>query len=286
MSNEFTGKTVEEAVKEGLKTLGIAEEDAVVTVLEEAQKGFLGIGAKPAKVSISKKKSDIDNAVEFLDGLFKVMNMNVAIDTSTDAEGKAVINLITTDSSQLIGYRGEVLDSVQCLASAVYNSDKEEYSRLVVDCEGYRGKREETLKSLALKLAAKAVKTGRKVVLEPMNPFERRIIHSTLADFEGVKTASEGREPNRYIAIIPDGYDPTKRPDRSGARRDNNRGYNGRNSNGRNANRGGYNNRTGRGYNNRGGKQGRGDRQSSSRTKSASTFGGAVFLGNSHKTEE
>lgn len=269
MNNEFTGKTIEEAVKEGLKTLGLTEENAEITVLEEPQKGFLGILTKHAKVSISKKKSDIDKTVEFLEGLFNVLNITATTEVSNAEEGKAVINLITTDSSQVIGYRGEVLDSIQCLAGAVYNSGKENYTRLVVDCEGYRGKREETLKNLALKLAAKAVKTGRKVVLEPMNPFERRIIHSTLVDFEGVKTASEGKEPNRYIAIIPDGYDPSKRNDRFNARRDDRRGGKG-----------------GRNFDRKGGRGDRGDRRNSApRAKSSSGFGGAVFLGNSYKNE-
>lgn len=269
MNNEFTGKTIEDAVKEGLKTLGLTEETAEIKVLEEPQKGFLGILTRHAKVSITKKKTDIDNAVEFLDGLFKVLNIAATTEATVNEEGKVVINLITTDSSQVIGYRGEVLDSLQCLAGAVFNSGKENYSRLVVDCEGYRGKREETLKNLALKLAAKATKTGRKVVLEPMNPFERRIIHSTLVDFEGVKTASEGKEPNRYIAIIPDGYDPTRRNDKFNARRDNNR----RNSNGKG----------GRNFDRKGGQ--RGDRrQSAPRAKSAG-FGNAVFLGNSQKNE-
>lgn len=269
MNNEFTGKTIEDAVKEGLKTLGLTEETAEIKVLEEPQKGFLGILTRHAKVSITKKKTDIDSAVEFLDGLFKVLNIAATTEATVNEEGKVVINLITTDSSQVIGYRGEVLDSLQCLAGAVFNSGKENYSRLVVDCEGYRGKREETLKNLALKLAAKATKTGRKVVLEPMNPFERRIIHSTLVDFEGVKTASEGKEPNRYIAIIPDGYDPTRRNDKFNARRDNNR----RNSNGKG----------GRNFDRKGGQ--RGDRRQSAPRAKSTGFGNAVFLGNSQKNE-
>lgn len=273
MNNEFTAKTIDEAVKEGLKNLGLTEETAEITVLEEPQRGFLGIVTKPAKVRVEKKKTDIDNAVEFLEGLFKVLNVSATTEVTETEDGKAVINLIATDSSQIIGYRGEVLDSIQCLAGAVYNSGKENYSRLVVDCEGYRGKREETLKNLALKLAAKAVKTGKKVVLEPMNPFERRIIHSTLADFEGVKTASEGKEPNRYIAIIPDGYDPTKRNDKFNARRDNNRRFSGN----------GGKNKGGKPFDKRGGNKPY-ERRSAPRAKNT-TFGGAVFLGNSYKNE-
>ncbi len=271
MNNEFTGKTVEEAVKLGLETLNLTEETAEYTVIEQPTKGFLGIGAKPAKVQITKKKTDADLTVDFLDGLFQVMNVKATAEITESGDERVVINLITTDSSQIIGYRGEVLDSIQCLAGAVFNSGKEKYSRLVVDCEGYREKREGILKNLALKLAAKAVKTGRKVVLEPMNPFERRIIHSTLVDFEGVKTASEGKEPNRYIAIIPDGYDPStqKRSDRY------NKGRNDRRDR-KDGAKGERRDRQG------GGRRDRGDRGEKKAAKGS--FGGAVFLGNSLKS--
>lgn len=274
MNNEFVGKTIEDAVQEGLKTLGLTKENAEIVVLEEPKSGFLGIGAKPAKVSVTKKKTDVDNTTEFLDGLFKVLGITATTEVTENTEDRTVVTLIATDSSQLIGYRGEVLDSIQCLASAVFNSGKENYSRLVVDCEGYREKREDTLKNLALKLAAKAVKTGRKVVLEPMNPFERRIIHSTLVDFEGVKTASEGKEPNRYIAIIPDGYDPSKRNDRFNARRG-----------GDNRRQGGKGGRNFDKFDKKGGRNF--DKKSSRPQKTKSSgFGGAVFLGNSYKNEE
>ena len=209
MNNYFTGKTVEEAVKSALDALDITLEQADVTVLEDAAKGFLGMGGHPAKVLVTKKKKTVDKTVEFLEGLFEKMNVDVSIDVA-EKDDKVVIDLKTENSSAVIGYRGEVLDSLQCLAGAIYNSDKDDFIKVVVDCENYRDKREKTLISLADKLANKAVKTGRKVTLEPMNPFERRIIHSALSDFEGVKTESEGKEPNRYVAIIPDGYDPSK----------------------------------------------------------------------------
>ena len=229
MNNYYTGKSVDEAVAAALEALGITLEQADVTVIEEASRGIFGIGAHPAKVMVTKKapakkvaekekrsssvseepsSEDLDRTVKFLEGLFALLSIPVSIDTSVNGENKIVINLFTANSSQLIGYRGEVLDSLQFLAGAVYNSDKDEYQRLVVDCENYREKREQTLTALANRLAHKAVKTGRKISLEPMNPFERRIIHSAIADFEGVKTESEGKEPNRFVVIIPDGYDP------------------------------------------------------------------------------
>ena len=203
MNNVFTAKTIEDAINEGIKALGLTRETAEWSVLEEPKKGgILGIGSKPAKVRVIKKKTQLELTIDFLDGLFTQMKINATTDVSEETESRVVINLITTDSSQVIGYRGEVLDSIQAMASAVYNGNKENFTRVIIDCEGYREKREQSLQNLALKLAQKAVKTSRKVVLEPMNPFERRIIHSALIEFEGVKTVSEGREPNRYIATV------------------------------------------------------------------------------------
>ena len=210
MSNYFTGKTVDEAIKNAVRAFNVDKDQLEITVVEEAAKGIFGLGGHPAKIMASKKQNEVEKTVEFLEGLFKVLDQTVSIEVSKNEEEKIVIDLITPNSSNVIGYRGEVLDSIQCLAGAIFNSDKEDYQRVVVDCEGYREKREKTLISLANKLANKAIKTGRKVSIEPMNPFERRIIHAALSDFEGVKTESEGKEPYRYVAIIPDGYDPAK----------------------------------------------------------------------------
>ena len=242
MSKEFTAKTVDEAVAKGLSELGITLEEAEVKIVEEPTKGGLfGIGAKPAKVSVEKTE---------------------------ETDERIVFNLTAIDSSALIGYRGEVLDSIQCLAGAVYNTEKEKYIRVVVDCEGYRDKREKTLVSVANKLAAKAVKTGRKVCLEPMNPYERRIIHSTLMDYEGVKTMSEGKEPSRYVAIIPDNYDPTKVDEKKSFKEK----RFGKKENGK-FNKG----------NRHSGKFGKGERDDEKRAPKKAGFGGGVFLGNSLK---
>ena len=238
MEREFTGKTIEEAVSEGLKELGIEESQAEITVIEEPKKGGLfGIGARNARVKIGKKLTDGQRANEFIEGLFDIMGVTATTEL-TEGDRSIKINVITTSSasSAVIGYRGEVLDALQCLAGAVANTGREEYSRVVVDCEGYREKREETLKSLAEKLAAKAVRTGRKVSLEPMNPFERRIIHSTLSSNTEVKTISEGKEPARYISIIPNEMKSSRpiRADRHGDRdRNDRRGNTRRNDRGR-----------------------------------------------------
>ena len=193
---------------------------------------------------------------------------------------KITINLVATNSSSLIGYRGEVLDAIQCLAGAVANTGREDYRRVVVDCENYRAKREETLISLAKKVAEKAVKLGRKVSLEPMTPYERRIIHSALAENTEVKTSSEGKEPNRFIVVIPNNLKPQQEGKKGGY------------------NRGGFNRdkkfdkgeRRGRGdreggrkpYGDRGGRGGARPAKKSTVT-SFEGFGG--FIGNSLKDE-
>ena len=222
-SIEVCGKTVDEAVLEGLEKLGINKDEAEIEILEEPQsKGLIFKKTTLAKVKITKKKSDSARAVEFLDGLFDLIKVHATTEVTRD-DDKICINLVASNSSFLIGYRGEVLDALQCLAGAVANIGREEYKRVVVDCEQYREKRENTLNSLALKLADKAVVTGRKVNLEPMNPFERRIIHTALSSRDDVKTESEGKEPNRYIVIIPNDLRddrPISAERRSGGRTD------------------------------------------------------------------
>ena len=206
----YEGKTVDLAVENALKDLNAQENDIIFKIIEEGSKGILGIGGKKAKISVELKSDDGKRAVDFLDGLFDLLKVPAQAEFK-EVDDKIVINVITTASSSLIGYRGETLDALQTLAGAVANIGNDEYKRVVVDCENYRQKREETLQNLAKRLASKAIKSERVVTLEPMNPFERRIIHSTLSDFEGVKTESQGVEPNRYIAIIPDNVRPSKK---------------------------------------------------------------------------
>lgn len=274
MSKEFTAKTKEEAIAKGLSELGITLEEAEVTVIEEPTKGIFGIGAKPAKVAIEKKKTDATKTLDFLNGLLKIMSVTADSEIVEENEERVVVNLTTEDSHSLIGYRGEILDSLQCLAGAVYNTDKEKYIRVVVDCENYRNKREKTLDSLAKKLAEKAKKTGRKICLEPMTPYERRIIHSALMDVEGVKTMSEGKEPSRYVAIIPDNYDPTKQPKREFKERRFDKG---------DRFKGGRGDRGGNGKFDRNRRNGKFGTKDEKRAPKKAGFGGGVFLGNSLK---
>ncbi len=199
---EFTGKTIEEAKLNGLKELGLTEEEAEIKVIEDSVKGIFGKIKVKARVDVRKKRSGGERAVDFLDELFE--KMNIVAKAELKSEGETVeIEVIASSSASVIGYRGEVLDAFQSLAGAVANTGNKTYKRVVIDCEGYREKREETLKSLAKKLADKAVRQGRNVSLEPMTPYERRVIHSTLADREDVTTTSEGKEPNRYVLIVP-----------------------------------------------------------------------------------
>ena len=229
MENIFTGKTVEEAVKIGLETLGVKERDVEVEVLDEGKKRL--IGSKPAQVRLTViERTDGERAVEFLEGLFPLIGADATAQLKSEDE-KIVIELTAASAKSIIGRRGEIIDAVQTLAGAVANIGRKDYKRVVVDCENYREDREETLKRVANKLAAKAVRLGKRVRLEPMNPYERRIIHSALMDNPDVTTKSEGKEPGRFVVIIPKNlrtYDKRGRNDR------------GRGRNDRNGSRGGY----------------------------------------------
>lgn len=206
--NVFQAKTVEEAIETGLQALGLDREQAEIEVLDEGKKKLFG-GVK-AKVRITEKLSDGKRAANFIDGLFGVLKINAFSEIVNDGE-KIEINIQTTHSHSVIGRRGEILDAIQCIAGAVANIGRDEYKKVVVDCENYRQGREQTLVALAEKLAKKAVEKGRKVKLEPMNPYERRIIHSALAESAEVKTVSDGKEPNRYVVIIPNNLKPYER---------------------------------------------------------------------------
>lgn len=197
---EFTGKTVEEAIALGLSETGLTEETAEITVLDDGGKGFLK--KTKARVEVSKKRTNGERAVKFLEELLDRMEIVAKVSLVSEEE-KIEINVVAESSASVIGYRGEVLDALQSLAGAVANMGNKTYVRVVVDCENYRGKREDTLVNLAEKLAAKAVRQGRDISLEPMGPYERRVIHSALAASEEVTTTSEGKEPNRYVVIVP-----------------------------------------------------------------------------------
>ncbi len=306
---EFTGKTVEEAIENGLSELGLTRENADVRVLEEGKKKLFGSvkarveiapleenekgneeANKAAATDKAEAQTDGERTVAFLEGLFELLKVNACTELISEGE-KIEINVTAANTTPVIGKRGETLDAVQTLAGAVANTGRDEYKRVVVDCENYRENRETTLKKLAENLAQKATRLGKKIKLEPMNPYERRIIHSALSDMEGVKTESEGKEPNRYIVVIPDNLEDPDAPAleaRNGRDRDRrDRGGYGR-GRGDRGGKGGYGNR---GRNDRGGRKNfnRSGKDTSSAggtsMKASSDFFG-IFLGNSGNKDE
>lgn len=198
------GKTVEEAIEKGLKELNIVAEKAQYEVIENAKKGFLGFGETPAKVRVYCEMNAGMKAVDFVKTLIKNMELDVEVKNEV-VKGKDVkITLEGEAAGMLIGHHGETLDAVQYLANLTANKgdeDKDDYSKITVDIENYRAKREETLRTLARRMAARVRKNGRNMTLEPMNPYERRIIHSEIQDIEGVSTYSIGSDDNRKIVI-------------------------------------------------------------------------------------
>lgn len=197
---EKTGKSVEEALRLALIDLEVTREEVDYEIIEEGAKGFLGFGAKEFKIKVSKKNSVTDVARNFLESVLKEMNIKADLDIKQENETLS-INMNGEDMAILIGKRGQTLDSLQYLISLVVNKGRDEYIRVVLDTENYRMKRKETLENLADKLAYKVKKTRKNVVLEPMNPYERRIIHSALQNNPNVSTKSEGDEPYRKVVI-------------------------------------------------------------------------------------
>lgn len=199
---EMTGRTVEEATKNALTELKLTKDKVEVEVLNEGSKGlFKLIGAKPARIRVKVKRDYIYEAKTFLRDVLNTMNIKAEIRVNEDNDTIS-ISLTGPDMGILIGYRGETLDALQYLVSLVVNKGHETvYKRVVLDTENYRSKREETLKRLALKIAGTVRRTGKLVKLEPMNPYERRIIHSALQNDRFVDTYSEGEEPYRRVVV-------------------------------------------------------------------------------------
>lgn len=200
---EVTAKTVNDAITEACQRLEVTSDKLDYVVVEEGSSGFLGIGSKPAVIKAKVKCSSVpERAKEFLDEVFGAMNMVVAVDIKYDEENKNLnIDLSGDEMGILIGKRGQTLDSLQYLVSLVVNKGSEEYIRVKVDTEDYRKRRKETLENLAKNIAYKVKRTKRSVSLEPMNPYERRVIHSALQNDKYVTTHSEGEEPFRRVVV-------------------------------------------------------------------------------------
>lgn len=202
---EATGKTVEAAYENALKELGVSREQTEMEVITEPKSGFLGIfGGTDAKVRVTVKAlSVIETAEAFLRNIFRLMNLPIDLTVTDDGE-IATIHLIGDNLGVLIGKHGQTLDSLQYLTNLAANCGiNENRRRIFIDIEDYRSRREETLRLLAKRLADKARKTGEKIMLEPMNCHERKIIHLTLQDNPKVKTYSFGEEPHRKVVIEP-----------------------------------------------------------------------------------
>jgi Predicted RNA-binding protein len=200
---EVTAKTVNDAITEACQKLVVTSDKLDYIVVEEGSSGFLGIGSKPAVIKARVKCSSIpERAKEFLGEVFNAMNMVVTLDVKYDEENKNLnIDLSGDEMGILIGKRGQTLDSLQYLVSLVVNKGSEEYIRVKVDTEDYRKRRKETLENLAKNIAYKVKRTKRSVSLEPMNPYERRVIHSALQNDRYVTTHSEGEEPFRRVVV-------------------------------------------------------------------------------------
>ncbi len=196
-----SGKTVDEAVAAALAQLQADKEDVSITILDEGSKGFLGMfGAKDAVVLVKKNFNAEKIAENFLKEVFLSMGLIIKINTKVQ-EKQLLIDLSGEDMGILIGKRGQTLDALQYLVNLVVNKTSPSYISVMLDTENYRQRRKETLETLALNLAKKAKHTKKNVVLEPMNPYERRIIHSALQNDRYVTTFSEGEEPFRNVVI-------------------------------------------------------------------------------------
>ena len=232
--SEFSAKTVNEAITEACTKLGVASDRLEVEVVEEGSAGFLGIGSKPAVIKARIKEEVVEETVTpvaetvaasapapaattktaansadleevakvFLYDVFKAMKIEAVVKTSYDEAEKTMdIEITGDDMGMLIGKRGQTLDSLQYLVSLVVNKGSDDYIRVKVDTENYRARRKETLENLARNISFKVKRTKRSVSLEPMNPYERRIIHSALQNDKYVTTHSEGEEPFRRVVI-------------------------------------------------------------------------------------
>lgn len=203
-----SGRTVEEAVEEAISELGVGKDRVEVEVLEEGSKGFLGIiGSRQARVRVSvrdERQERIDAGLEFLQGLLTRLESTASVEHTEGPDGTVHFELSGEGLGLVIGRRGQMLDALQSLVNAVANKGSEgEWVRFVLDAGGYRKRREETLEALALRLAGRAKKQRRRIVLEPMNAMERRIVHMALADDEDIHTHSEGEDPHRRVVIAP-----------------------------------------------------------------------------------
>lgn len=208
---EFKGKTVEEAVMTASIQFSIASDELDYVVVDKGNPGFLGINKKPAIIKARKKETIVDKTEVYLDALFKAMNIDTVVDIQYNEDDRNMdINLTGQEMGILIGKRGQTLDALQYLISLFVNKESDNYIRVKLDTENYRARRKETLEQLARNIAIKVKRYKKPMSLEPMNPYERRIIHSALQNDKYVTTRSEGDEPNRHVIIELKRYEKKK----------------------------------------------------------------------------
>lgn len=199
---EVSAKTYDEAVTNALIQLGATSDQVEIEVIDKGSSGFLGIGAKPVRIKVTKKLTPDSFLKKFLSDIFAAMQMDVEIILQVNEEAHCIdVELKGDEMGVLIGKRGQTLDSLQLLANNAVHKNFETYYKVKLDTENYRLRRKETLENLAKNIAYKVKRTKRPVSLEPMNPFERRIIHSALQNDRYVITHSEGEDPFRHIVV-------------------------------------------------------------------------------------
>ena len=200
---EVSAKTVDDALTEASIKLGTTSENLEYEVIDKGSTGFLGIGSRNAVIKVKKAAKSVEDEIcEFLDSVFKAVNLEVEIIIKVDEDNRNVdVELKGSEMGVLIGKRGQTLDSLQYLTNLAINKQSENYYKVKIDTEDYRKRRRDTLENLAKNIAYKVKRTKRSVSLEPMNPFERRVIHSALQNDRFVTTHSEGDEPYRHVVV-------------------------------------------------------------------------------------
>lgn len=197
-----SGKTVEDAINNGLEQWKVSIDQVKVHIIEQSSRGLFGLfGVKEAKIELELIKDPMHETISFLEEIFQLMKMDVTIEKQDHPEF-IMLNLSGSELGILIGRRGQTLDSLQYLVNIVANRHSEIHLRIVLDAENFRARRKKTLQQLALRLADRVIKTGKEVVLEPMSAMERKVIHSFLQEHPKVNTYSKGEEPNRRIVIV------------------------------------------------------------------------------------
>ncbi len=198
-----SGQTVDDAVQSALEQLNASKDQVKVEIIDEGKKGMFGIfGAKRAIVKVSIKQDPIDLAKKYLEDITRSFADDINVDVVNKDE-QVTFNLSGEKIAMVIGKRGQTLNAIQHLVQVMLNRQSSDFYRVIVDAEGYRARREETLQQLATRLADKAIKIRRNVTLEPMPSYERKIIHSILQDNPKVETHSDGTDPNRFVVIKP-----------------------------------------------------------------------------------